>query len=94
MNGSPYCLRLGNFSLRNMRDVRGISGSRLELLEERLKADVLAELQSFGGRQVALCHSFMFLTCSLVVYSSTPSAPAARSFLSGKRSPARTPCSA
>ncbi|KAH7106320.1 inositol hexakisphosphate-domain-containing protein [Auriculariales sp. MPI-PUGE-AT-0066] len=49
VNGSPYCLRRESFSLRNMKDYGGISGSRLEVLEERLKADVLAELQSFGG---------------------------------------------
>jgi len=33
-----------------MKDYGGISGSRLAVLEERLKADVLAELDSFGGR--------------------------------------------
>ncbi|KAJ2917433.1 hypothetical protein MD484_g2993, partial [Candolleomyces efflorescens] len=31
-------------------DYGGISGSRLEVLEERLRDDVLAELESFGGR--------------------------------------------
>lgn len=66
INGTPYCLRRENFSLRNMKvcnitlicnkadsgwkDYGGISGSRLETLEERLKGDVLAELQSFEGR--------------------------------------------
>ncbi|KZW02890.1 hypothetical protein EXIGLDRAFT_730985, partial [Exidia glandulosa HHB12029] len=50
INGSPYCLRRENFTLRNMKDYGGISGNRLEVLEERLKSDVLAELQSFGGR--------------------------------------------
>jgi hypothetical protein len=31
-------------------DYGGISASRLEVLEERLKDDVLAELNTFGGR--------------------------------------------
>ncbi|KAF9048553.1 inositol hexakisphosphate-domain-containing protein [Panaeolus papilionaceus] len=50
VNGAPYCLRRENFSLRNMKDYGGISASRLEVLEERLRDDVLAELESFGGR--------------------------------------------
>ncbi|KAG1727742.1 inositol hexakisphosphate-domain-containing protein [Suillus lakei] len=50
VNGAPYCLRRERFSLRNMKDYGGISASRLEVLEERLKDDVLAELEAFGGR--------------------------------------------
>lgn len=50
VNGAPYCLRRERFSLRNMKDYGGISASRLEVLEERLKDDVLAELEVFGGR--------------------------------------------
>ncbi|KAF9000645.1 inositol hexakisphosphate-domain-containing protein [Cyathus striatus] len=59
INGAPYCLRREGFSLRNMKgwcnvdmclDYGGISASRLEVLEERLRDDVLAELQEFGGR--------------------------------------------
>uniref|UniRef100_A0A8H7Y3N0 Inositol hexakisphosphate-domain-containing protein n=1 Tax=Psilocybe cubensis TaxID=181762 RepID=A0A8H7Y3N0_PSICU len=50
INGAPYCLRRENYSLRNMKDYGGISASRLEILEERLKDDVIAELNSFGGR--------------------------------------------
>ncbi|KAG1872156.1 inositol hexakisphosphate-domain-containing protein [Suillus subluteus] len=50
VNGAPYCLRRERFSLRNMKDYGGISASRLEILEERLKDDVLAELEAFGGR--------------------------------------------
>jgi hypothetical protein len=49
INGTPYCLRRENYSLRNMKDYGGISASRLEILEERLKEDVIAELNSFGG---------------------------------------------
>ncbi|RXW20324.1 hypothetical protein EST38_g5530 [Candolleomyces aberdarensis] len=48
--GAPYCLRRERFTLRNMKDYGGISASRLEVLEERLRDDVLAELESFGGR--------------------------------------------
>jgi protein-tyrosine phosphatase len=50
VNGAPYCLRRERFSLRNMKDYGGISASRLEVLEERLKDDVLAEIEAFGGR--------------------------------------------
>lgn len=50
INGAPYCLRRENYSLRNMKDYSGILASRLEMLEERLKDDVAAELNSFGGR--------------------------------------------
>ncbi|KAL6297864.1 inositol hexakisphosphate-domain-containing protein [Sparassis latifolia] len=50
VNGAPYCLRRERFSLRNMKDYGGISASRLEVLEERLRDDVLAELNAFGGR--------------------------------------------
>ncbi|KAF8199666.1 inositol hexakisphosphate-domain-containing protein [Pholiota molesta] len=50
INGAPFCLRRENYSLRNMKDYGGISASRLEILEERLRDDVIAELNSFGGR--------------------------------------------
>lgn len=50
INGAPYCLRREGFSLRNMKDYGGISASRLEVLEERLRDDVIAELTAFGGR--------------------------------------------
>ncbi|KAF8556228.1 hypothetical protein OG21DRAFT_1409537 [Imleria badia] len=50
INGAPYCLRRERFSLRNMKDYGGISASRLEVLEDRLKDDVLAELNAFDGR--------------------------------------------
>ncbi|KAA1467713.1 hypothetical protein DENSPDRAFT_832824 [Dentipellis sp. KUC8613] len=50
VNGAPYCLRRERFSLRNMKDYGGISASRLEVLEERLKGDVITELQSLGGK--------------------------------------------
>jgi hypothetical protein len=33
-----------------MKDYGGISASRLEVLEERLRDDVLSELANFGGR--------------------------------------------
>ncbi|KAL5486072.1 hypothetical protein ACEPAI_7116 [Sanghuangporus weigelae] len=49
INGTPYCLRREAFTLRNMKDYGGISASRLEVLEDRLKDDVLAELDKFGG---------------------------------------------
>ncbi|KZT41862.1 hypothetical protein SISSUDRAFT_1069720 [Sistotremastrum suecicum HHB10207 ss-3] len=55
INGSPYCLRRDGFTLRNMKDYGGISASRIELLEQRLKEDVIAELNSFDGK--ILLHS-------------------------------------
>ncbi|KAL0572602.1 hypothetical protein V5O48_009363 [Marasmius crinis-equi] len=50
VNGAPYCLRREGFSLRNMKDYGGISSSRLEVLEERLREDIISELTTFGGR--------------------------------------------
>ncbi|KAI0768012.1 inositol hexakisphosphate-domain-containing protein [Trametes elegans] len=50
VNGAPYCLRRERFSLRNMKDYGGISASRLEMLEERLRDDVVNEVHAFGGR--------------------------------------------
>ncbi|KAF5391632.1 hypothetical protein D9757_002462 [Collybiopsis confluens] len=50
VNGTPYCLRREGFSLRNMKDYGGISASRLEILEERLRDDVISELETFGGK--------------------------------------------
>ncbi|KAL0953290.1 hypothetical protein HGRIS_004539 [Hohenbuehelia grisea] len=50
VNGEPYCLRREGFSLRNMKDYGGISASRLEVLEERLRDDVVSELNAFGGK--------------------------------------------
>jgi hypothetical protein len=54
-SGSPYCLRLDSTALRNMRDYSGVSASRLEILEQRLKSDVIAELAEFQGQ--VLLHS-------------------------------------
>jgi hypothetical protein len=50
MPGSPYCLRRNATALRNMRDYTGVSTARLEVLEERLKSDVIAEIDAFQGR--------------------------------------------
>ncbi|KAI0255159.1 inositol hexakisphosphate-domain-containing protein [Lactifluus subvellereus] len=50
VNGAPYCLRRERFSLRNMKDYGGISAERLEVLEERLRDDVVSELHSLGGK--------------------------------------------
>ncbi|EMD34003.1 hypothetical protein CERSUDRAFT_117523 [Gelatoporia subvermispora B] len=50
INGAPYCLRRERFTLRNMKDYGGISASRLEVLEDRLREDVIAEVNSFGGK--------------------------------------------
>ncbi|KAJ3797672.1 inositol hexakisphosphate-domain-containing protein [Lentinula aff. detonsa] len=55
VNGAPYCLRREGFSLRNMKDYGGISASRLEILEERLRDDIISELNTFGRK--LLLHS-------------------------------------
>lgn len=49
-SGTPYVLRQQSISLRNVKSYAGISSNRLELLEDRLKSDVLAELDTFEGR--------------------------------------------
>ncbi|CAE6436067.1 unnamed protein product [Rhizoctonia solani] len=50
VNGVAHCLRRENYSLRNMKDYGGISAGRLEILEDRLKNDVVAEVNFFQGR--------------------------------------------
>ncbi|GAA5990599.1 hypothetical protein JCM11641_007799 [Rhodosporidiobolus odoratus] len=50
INGTPYVLRQQAVSLRNVKSYSGISSTRLELLESRLKDDVLSELSTFEGR--------------------------------------------
>ena len=55
LSGSPYCLRRDSTALRNMRDYTGVSASRLEVLEERLKSDVISEVGEFQGK--LLLHS-------------------------------------
>ncbi|GAA6059315.1 hypothetical protein JCM10212_005895 [Sporobolomyces blumeae] len=50
INGTPYVLRQQAVSLRNVKSYSGITSSRLELLEERLQADVRAEIRAFDGR--------------------------------------------
>ncbi|PWN31661.1 uncharacterized protein FA14DRAFT_127972 [Meira miltonrushii] len=50
VNGKPYCLRQKGMSLRNIKSYSGISWSRLALLEDRLKNDVLTELIHGDGR--------------------------------------------
>ncbi|RCI04172.1 hypothetical protein CU098_006507 [Rhizopus stolonifer] len=50
INGIPYVLRDRYFTLRNMRVYKGITGPRLEGLEERLKQDVVREVNSYDGR--------------------------------------------
>ncbi|KAG8764126.1 hypothetical protein FRC11_004614 [Ceratobasidium sp. 423] len=50
VNGAAHCLRRENYSLRNMKDYGGISAGRLEILEDRLKNDIIAEVNSFQGR--------------------------------------------
>jgi hypothetical protein len=46
----PSFQRRDEFTLRNMKDYGGISSERLEILEQRLKTDVLNELYEFEGK--------------------------------------------
>lgn len=50
VNGKPYCLRQRGMSLRNIKAYSGINWDRLLLLEDRLKNDVVNELDSGEGR--------------------------------------------
>ena len=50
VNGKPYCLRQKGMSLRNIKAYSGINWDRLLLLEDRLKNDVVNELESGEGR--------------------------------------------
>ncbi|MCO5565024.1 hypothetical protein L7F22_018694 [Adiantum nelumboides] len=50
INGKPYCLRQRNMSLRNLKEFSGISWTRLNLLEERLRNDILNEIENGEGR--------------------------------------------
>ncbi|KAI9221936.1 inositol hexakisphosphate-domain-containing protein [Blastocladiella britannica] len=48
--GVPYVLRDQAAALRNVRSYRGITGDRLERMEDRLRDDVVAELDTYDGR--------------------------------------------
>ena len=68
-------------------DYGGISASRLEALEDRLKDDVLAELAAFGGRYVIDVYSLEMLLNTIFAESSyTQKLRMGLSFLSGKKS--------
>jgi hypothetical protein len=49
INGLPYVLRDQYFTLRNLRSYSGITEARLELLESRLKEDVVKEIGGYDG---------------------------------------------
>ncbi|CAO3609264.1 unnamed protein product [Cunninghamella echinulata] len=50
INGIPYVLRDRYYTLRNIRAYKGITGARLEQLEERLKEDIIEEINNCDGR--------------------------------------------
>ena len=50
VSGRPYCLRQRELSLRNMKNYSGITPDRLLLLEDRLRQDVIAELEHSEGK--------------------------------------------
>jgi hypothetical protein len=49
LNGYPYVLREYADPMRNMQSFAGINATRLEMVEERLKADVIKEANTMGG---------------------------------------------
>ncbi|WFD25147.1 hypothetical protein MNAN1_000111 [Malassezia nana] len=50
VSGHPYCLRQRELSLRNITDYSGIVPKRLAQLEERLRQDVVHELEGSDGK--------------------------------------------
>ena len=50
VNGQPYVLREAERPFKNLQEYRGIGAERLELMEQRLKEDVLREAEAFHGR--------------------------------------------
>ncbi|KAG2430310.1 hypothetical protein HYH02_013787 [Chlamydomonas schloesseri] len=50
IKGRPFVLREERRPLKNMAEYAGIDAERVASMEERLKRDVLAEAQKFGGR--------------------------------------------
>lgn len=50
INGQPYVLREAERPFKNLQEYRGIGAERLELMEQRLKEDVLREAAAFHGR--------------------------------------------
>ncbi|KAI8143663.1 inositol hexakisphosphate-domain-containing protein [Fennellomyces sp. T-0311] len=50
INNIPYVLRDRYFTLRNIRVYKGITGARLEQLEERLKEDIINEIKDNNGQ--------------------------------------------
>ncbi|GFR48167.1 hypothetical protein Agub_g10003 [Astrephomene gubernaculifera] len=50
IKGRPFVLREERRPLKNMAEYAGIDAERVAQMEERLKRDVLAEAEKFGGR--------------------------------------------
>lgn len=50
INGIPYVLRDTTVTLRNLKSFSGITPMSLEIIEKKLKKDVLKELQAYNGK--------------------------------------------
>lgn len=50
INSLPYVLRDQYFTLRNIKSYSGITAPRLELMEAKLKEDIVLELQNYDDR--------------------------------------------
>lgn len=57
IDNEPYVLRDRYATLRNIKSYSGITGSRLEQLEQRLKEDVLCEAGTYSHRVLVHCES-------------------------------------
>ncbi|KAI9144841.1 inositol hexakisphosphate-domain-containing protein [Paraphysoderma sedebokerense] len=55
INGAPYVLRDQYATLRNIKSFQGITSTRLEIMESRLKEDVINELAAYDSK--LLLHS-------------------------------------
>lgn len=50
INGIPYVLRDTTVTLRNLKSFSGITPTTLEIIEKKLKNDVIKELQIYNGK--------------------------------------------
>lgn len=64
INGTPYVLRETAGAYSNMREYSGIDASRLEAMEEALKAEVLQEATRLGGKVNVLYEEMTGVVCS------------------------------
>ncbi len=62
INGLPYVLREVVRPMKNLQEYAGIDAKRLERMEGRLKADVLAEAGGWDVLGPSLCACFVLVS--------------------------------